>query len=126
MGSFANLVRQFSPQGFEPLELLDRAAIVAFRLGLIAQKQGPNVGLAGHLLETFAQQVVAILGARDFDIATPASSGFMRVIGVPRQSQAVLRAVVKRPASSRAARRSACWASAMRSRAKSSWELTGW
>ncbi len=48
---------------------------MAFRLRLIAQKQGPTVGLAGHLLETFAQQVVAILGARDFDIAIAGEFG---------------------------------------------------
>src|ERR1039457_1900754 len=43
---------------------------MAFRLGLIAQERGPTVGLAGHAMETFAQQVVAVLGARDFDIAS--------------------------------------------------------
>ena len=43
---------------------------MAFRLGLIAQEQGPPVGLAGAAAETFAQQVVAVLGARDFEIAS--------------------------------------------------------
>ena len=42
---------------------------MAFRLGLIAQEQGPTVGAAGHPVEAFAQQVVAVLGACDFDIA---------------------------------------------------------
>jgi hypothetical protein len=41
---------------------------VAFRLGLIAQHQGPTVGLAGAAAKTFAQQIVAVLGASDFDI----------------------------------------------------------
>jgi hypothetical protein len=42
------------PQGFEPVELLDGAAVVAFGLGLIAQSQGPTVGLFHHALESFA------------------------------------------------------------------------
>ena len=75
-----------SPQGFEALELLDGAAVVAFRLGLIAQKQGPTVGLAGHLLEAFAQQVVAVLLARDFDIAI---AGEFRVHEFDRAAEAV-------------------------------------
>jgi hypothetical protein len=40
----------------------DRAAVVAFRLDLIAQQQGPTVGLAGAAAKTFAQQVVAAWG----------------------------------------------------------------
>ena len=43
---------------------------MAFRLGLIAQQQRPTVGVAGVAAETFAQQVVTVLGARDFDIAS--------------------------------------------------------
>jgi hypothetical protein len=58
------------PQGFEPFELLDRAAVVAFRLGLVADGQGPTVGLLDHAVESFAQYVVAVLGAGDFDIAS--------------------------------------------------------
>ena len=42
---------------------------MAFGLGLIAQEQGPTVGLPDHAVETFAQGVVAVLGAGDFDIA---------------------------------------------------------
>ena len=41
---------------------------MAFRLGLIAQGQGPTVGLAGAAAKTFAQEVVAVLGPSDFDI----------------------------------------------------------
>ena len=59
------------PQGFEPFELLDCTAVVAFRLGLIADEQGPTVGLANHAMESLAQQPVTVLGARDFDIAIP-------------------------------------------------------
>jgi hypothetical protein len=42
---------------------------VTFGLGLIAQEQGPTVGLPGHLLEALCQREVAVLGAGDFDIA---------------------------------------------------------
>jgi hypothetical protein len=56
------------PQGFEPFKLLDGAAVVAFRLGLIADSQGPTVGLLDHPVESFAEQVVTVLGAGDFDI----------------------------------------------------------
>jgi hypothetical protein len=41
---------------------------VAFGLGLITDEQGPTVGLAYHAMESFAQQPVTVLGARDFDI----------------------------------------------------------
>src|SRR5713226_5558378 len=54
----------------EPFEFLHRAAVVAFGLSLIAQEQGPTVGMRGHAVETFAQSEVAVLGAGDFDIAT--------------------------------------------------------
>ena len=56
------------PQGFEPIELLDCAAIVALGLGLIADGQGPTVGLLDHPVESFAQEGVTVLGACDFDI----------------------------------------------------------
>jgi hypothetical protein len=56
------------PQGFEPVELLDGAAVVAFRLGLIAESQGPSVGLFHQVLEAFGQRVVVVLGGGDFDI----------------------------------------------------------
>ncbi len=57
------------PQRFEPFELLDGAAVVAFGLELVAHGEGPTVGLANHAVETFAEEVVAVLGAGDFDIA---------------------------------------------------------
>ena len=59
------------PQGFEPVELLDGAAVVAFGLGLIAESQGPTVGMFHQAVESFAQCVVAVLGAGDFDIPIP-------------------------------------------------------
>ena len=41
---------------------------MAFGLYLVAQEQGPAVGPAGHAVETFAEEEVAVLGAGDFDI----------------------------------------------------------
>jgi hypothetical protein len=52
----------------EPFEFLNGAPVVAFGLGLIAQEQGPTIGLADHPMEAFSQEVIAILGASDFDI----------------------------------------------------------
>jgi hypothetical protein len=59
------------PQGFEAVEFLDGAAVVAFRLGLIAEGQGPTIGIFHHAVDSFAQGVVAILGAGNFDIPIP-------------------------------------------------------
>ncbi len=42
---------------------------MAFRLGLIADEQGPTVGLVDAATKALAQQPVTVLGARDFDIA---------------------------------------------------------
>lgn len=61
-------VCQYFPQGFEPVELLHHAAVVAFRLGLIAHQQAPTVGLAGETVESFPHEVVAVLGLGDLDI----------------------------------------------------------
>src|ERR1017187_7552853 len=55
----------------------------------------------------------------------PASSGDIRCMGSPSGSRALSRQVVKRPASRRGARVRDCWQAAMRSTAKSSWELLG-
>jgi hypothetical protein len=55
-------VRQYFPEGFEPVELLHCAAVVAFRLDLIAHQQAPTVGLAGEAVESFPEEVVAVLG----------------------------------------------------------------
>src|ERR1039458_2976506 len=56
---------------------------MAFLLGLIAQEQGPTAGLAGHARETFAQRVVAVLGARDFEIAIPGEFFVHEDLGFP-------------------------------------------
>jgi hypothetical protein len=69
-------VRQFFTEGFEAVEFLDGSAVVAFGLGLVTQQEGKAVGLAGHAVETVAQQVVAVLGSGDFDIAI-AGDGFI-------------------------------------------------
>ena len=62
-------VWQFFPEGFESFEFLDGAAVVTLGLGLIAEQEAETVGLAGHAMEAVAQEVVAVLGASDFDIA---------------------------------------------------------
>ena len=77
-------------------------------------------------MESFGKHEVAVLGAGDFDIGGDlvfAQEGSPLGSSAPMAS---LRQVVKRPDSRRAARRMVCCAMAMRSRAKSSWELTGW
>jgi hypothetical protein len=59
------------PEGLQALEIFDGAAIEPFGLNLVAEEQGPGVGLlvAGHAVEAFGEGVVAVLGSRDFDIA---------------------------------------------------------
>jgi hypothetical protein len=42
------------PQGFEPVEFLDCAAVDALGLGLIAQEQRPAVGLLGDVRKPWA------------------------------------------------------------------------
>jgi len=69
LGLENGFVRQFFAEGFEALEVLDRAAVVALGLGLIAQEQGPGIGAADHAMEAFAQQEVAILGLGNEEVA---------------------------------------------------------
>ena len=40
-----------------------------FGLGLVAEEEGPAVGLAGEAEETIGEAVVAVLGAGDFDVS---------------------------------------------------------
>jgi hypothetical protein len=54
-------------ESFEAVEIFESAAVLAFGLGLIAEEDGPAVGLAGEAEEAFGETVIAILGARDFD-----------------------------------------------------------
>src|SRR6266404_4991090 len=56
------------PQRLETFEFLDRAPIMAFGLGLIAQEQRPTGGGFRNAVETLAEGVVAVLGAGDLDI----------------------------------------------------------
>jgi hypothetical protein len=51
-----------------PFALLHGAAVMAFRLSLIAQEQRLAIGLAGHAVEAFTQEKIAVLGASDFDV----------------------------------------------------------
>ena len=41
---------------------------MAFGLSLIAESQGPSVGLFHQVLESFAERVVEVLGGGDFNI----------------------------------------------------------
>ncbi|HEV3197039.1 MAG TPA: hypothetical protein VGZ73_04005, partial [Bryobacteraceae bacterium] len=54
---------QLRPEGFDALELLQRATVMAFGLGVVAHEQSPTVGIASHAVETFRQQIIAVLGA---------------------------------------------------------------
>ena len=78
MGSFGNS----ACCALNLFDFLDRPAVVEFGLGLIAQEQGPSVGLPSRTVETFAQRVVAILGAGDFDIAAADESSRVRHLAV--------------------------------------------
>jgi hypothetical protein len=55
---------------------------VTLGLGLIAQQEGKAVGLAGHAMEAVAQQVIAVLGAGDFDIAVARDGGIHEADGL--------------------------------------------
>ena len=57
------------PQGFEALEFLHRTPVKEFRLGLIAEEEGPGVAFAGDAAEALGEGVVAVLGAGDFEVA---------------------------------------------------------
>jgi len=123
---FVWFIWQFGPQGFEPFELLDCAAVVAFRLGLIADGQGPTVGLADHTMESFAQQVVAVLGARDFDI--PVAGEFLVhedswvAVGV----ECLVETGGEEAGFEARGAEDSLLGEGDRSMAKSSWELRGW
>ena len=61
-------VRWLRSEALEPFELLNGAAIMTLHLSIIAQEQGPAIGLAGHAVEAFAEEIIAVLSARDFDV----------------------------------------------------------
>jgi hypothetical protein len=56
-------------ESFEAVEIFEGAAVLAFGLGLVAEEDGPAVGLAGEAEEAVGEAVVAVLGAGDFDVA---------------------------------------------------------
>lgn len=62
-------VRQFRTERFQALEFLEGAAILTFGLGLIAEHEAPDIGLASQAAEALAGGEVPVLRARDFDIA---------------------------------------------------------
>jgi hypothetical protein len=55
---------------------------VTFGLGLIAQEEAKTVGLAGHAMEAVAEQVIAVLGAGDLDIAVAGDDGVHEADGL--------------------------------------------
>jgi hypothetical protein len=74
-------VWQFFTEGFEAVEFLDGAAVVALGLSLITQQEGEAIGLAGHAMEAIAEQEVAVLGAGDFDVAVAGYGGIHEADG---------------------------------------------
>jgi hypothetical protein len=60
------------PEGFEPVEFLNGTAVEALGLSLIAEEEGPTVGLLAEAMEAFGEEEVAVLGAGDLDIAVAA------------------------------------------------------
>jgi hypothetical protein len=73
---------EFFTEGFEPVELLYSPAVVTLGLGLITQQEAKTVRLAGHAMEAVAEQVIAILGAGDFDIAVAGDGGVHEADGL--------------------------------------------
>ena len=63
---FGGFVWELVAEGAEALEFLDRPAVVALGLDLIAEEKGKRVGMAVHAVEAFGEEVVAILGLGDF------------------------------------------------------------
>ena len=72
---------ELGAQGAETVEFLDGAAVLALGLGLVAQEQGPGVGLLGGAVEAFAENEIAILDAGDFDVAIAGEFGGHQVHG---------------------------------------------
>ena len=113
------------PEGFETLEFLEGAAVEAFGLDLIAEEEGPGVGGFGEAVKAIGHEEVAVLGLGDFVVVV--DEGLTdHADGAAGASKDSSKQLVNMPVSRRAARRRDCWARAMRSTAKSSWELTGW
>ena len=54
-------------ESFEAVEIFEGAAVLALGLGLVAEEDGPAIGLAAEAEESFGEAVVAVLGASDFD-----------------------------------------------------------
>jgi hypothetical protein len=69
LGHANGFVWQFVAQGLEPIEFLNRPAVMPFGLGLVAEEQGDRAGFFGYAVEAFAQAVVTVLLRGDFEIA---------------------------------------------------------
>ena len=62
LGVENGFVREIAAEGFEAVEFLDGAAVLALGLGLIAEEKLPGVFLFCRAAETFGDGVVAVLG----------------------------------------------------------------
>ena len=58
----------FVAEAVEAGEFFDGAAVVALGLGLVAEEEGPTVGVSGHALEAVGEGVVADLVALDLGV----------------------------------------------------------
>jgi hypothetical protein len=75
-------VRHLIAQGFEAIEILNGAAVLAFRLSAVAEHQADRIGLLRDAAEAFGDAVIAVLSAGDFDIAAADHVGIHRDDGV--------------------------------------------
>ena len=71
---------EFGAKGFEAVEILDGAAVVAFGLGLVAEEEFPGLRMLGEVNEAFGQGEVLFLGARHLQ-AGIADIGVQKVDG---------------------------------------------
>ena len=67
--AYARFVRHFVAERFEPVEILDGAAVFAFGLGAVAKHETDGVRFLRDAAETFGYAVIAVLSASDFDVA---------------------------------------------------------
>jgi hypothetical protein len=62
-------VRHLIAESFEAIEILDGAAVFAFGLGAVTEHEANRIGFFCDAPEAFGYAVIAVLRARDFDIA---------------------------------------------------------
>jgi hypothetical protein len=67
-GFVGRVVREVGAEGFEVLEILNGAAMESFGLGLVAEKNGDDVGLPVQAADTLAGPIGAGLLGGDFEV----------------------------------------------------------